>query len=71
MPKSLKFYTGEEAKLQNVETWRCREKDALQYTLDNIEDLVVKRVDASGSYGMLIGPKATGPDRRLQEEAEE
>lgn len=59
VPEIVKFYTGEEAKLQNVETWRCREKDALQYTLDNIEDLVVKRVDASGGYGMLIGPKAT------------
>ena len=59
VPDIVKFYTGEEAKLQNVETWRCREKEALQYTLDNIEELVVKRVDASGGYGMLIGPKAT------------
>ncbi|MEO0499976.1 MAG: circularly permuted type 2 ATP-grasp protein, partial [Pseudomonadota bacterium] len=53
------FYSGSEATLKNVETHRCREDDALKYTLDHLADLVVKRVDASGGYGMLIGPAAT------------
>ena len=59
MPDIVRYYTGEEAKLPNVETWRCREPDALQYTLDNLEQLVVKLVDGSGGYGMLVGPTAT------------
>ena len=59
VPDIVRFYSGKEASLKNVETWRCREKDALQYTLDNLSELVVKRVDASGGYGMLIGPAAT------------
>ena len=25
MPEIVRYYTGEEAKLPNVETWRCRE----------------------------------------------
>ena len=37
----------------------CRNKDDLQYTLDNMKDLVVKEVHGAGGYGMLIGPAAT------------
>ncbi|WP_109808637.1 circularly permuted type 2 ATP-grasp protein [Sphingosinithalassobacter portus] len=59
MPEIVRFYSGGEAKLPNVETYRCREPDALQYTLDNLDQLVVKLVDGSGGYGMLVGPTAT------------
>src|SRR5690606_17587879 len=45
--------------LPNVETFRCREPDALKYVLDNLADLVVKLVDGSGGYGMLVGPTAS------------
>ena len=59
MPEIVKYYAGEDAKLPNVETYRCREEQALSYTLDNIEQLVVKLVDGSGGYGMLVGPTAS------------
>ena len=59
MPEIVRYYTGEEPKLPNVETFRCREPDALKYTLDNLEKLVVKLVDGSGGYGMLVGPTAS------------
>ncbi|MDB5663304.1 MAG: hypothetical protein JWM38_1185, partial [Sphingomonas bacterium] len=59
MPEIVKYYSGGEAKLPNVETYRCREPGALRYTLDNLEKLVVKLVDGSGGYGMLVGPTAT------------
>jgi uncharacterized circularly permuted ATP-grasp superfamily protein len=59
MPEIVRYYTGEEPKLPNVETFRCREPAALQYTLDNLEKLVVKLVDGSGGYGMLVGPTAS------------
>jgi uncharacterized circularly permuted ATP-grasp superfamily protein len=58
MPDIIKFYLGEEAILKNVPTWRCREEDQLTYTLEHLEDLVVKEVHGSGGYGMLIGPKS-------------
>ena len=58
MPEIIKFFTGEEPILNNVPTWRCREPEALKYVLDNLGDLVVKEVDGSGGYGMLVGPKA-------------
>ena len=59
MPEIVRFYSGKEAKLPNVETFRCREPAALKYTLDHLEELVVKLVDGSGGYGMLVGPTAT------------
>ena len=30
MPDIIRFFTGEDAILQNVPTWRCREPDALK-----------------------------------------
>ncbi|NMM43983.1 circularly permuted type 2 ATP-grasp protein [Rhodospirillaceae bacterium KN72] len=59
MPRLIEYYLGEEALLPNVETHICREPDGLKYTLDNLENLVVKPVGESGGYGILIGPRAT------------
>ncbi|TPG13073.1 circularly permuted type 2 ATP-grasp protein [Sphingomonas oligophenolica] len=59
MPEIVKFYNGAEAKLPNVETFRCREPSALTYVLENLPELVVKLVDGSGGYGMLVGPTAS------------
>ncbi|MGB3409479.1 MAG: circularly permuted type 2 ATP-grasp protein [Jannaschia sp.] len=62
MPDIVKFYTGENAMLENVPTWRCSDPDALAHVLDNLRDLVVKEVHGSGGYGMLIGPTASKKD---------
>ncbi|MBL6787174.1 MAG: circularly permuted type 2 ATP-grasp protein [PS1 clade bacterium] len=59
VPDIIKFYTGEAPELDNIETWRCSEKDQLAYVLDNLEDLVVKEVHGSGGYGMMVGPTAS------------
>ena len=59
MPEIVEFYTGEKAILKNVPTWRCSEKDALAFVLENLGELVVKEVHGSGGYGMLVGPAAS------------
>ena len=59
MPEIIRFYTGEAPILANVETWRCREPDAMGHVLDNLADIVVKEVNGSGGYGMLVGPAST------------
>lgn len=59
MPEIVKFFTGEEPILKNVPTWRCREQESLAYVLDHLHELVVKEVNGSGGYGMLVGPHAT------------
>jgi uncharacterized circularly permuted ATP-grasp superfamily protein len=59
MPEIVKFYANAEPLLPIVETWRCREPQSLKYVLDRLPELVVKLVDGSGGYGMLVGPTAT------------
>ena len=59
MPELIRFYTGEDAKIANVPTWRCREPEALAEVLDRLPELVVKECAGSGGYGMLVGPTST------------
>jgi len=59
MPDIIEFYTGQKPLLENVPTWRCSEKDQLQYVLEHLAELVVKEVHGSGGYGMLVGPAAS------------
>ncbi len=63
VPRIIKYYLGEEALLPNVKTYICAEGSDLQYVVENIDQLVVKQTDASGGYGMLIGPKSTKSER--------
>jgi uncharacterized circularly permuted ATP-grasp superfamily protein len=63
VPDMIRYYLGEEPLLANVETHLCRRSEDLEYTLDNLQDLVVKRVGESGGYGMLIGPHSTAEER--------
>jgi uncharacterized circularly permuted ATP-grasp superfamily protein len=59
VPDMIRFYLGEEPKLENVPTFRCGVAEDRAYVLDNLQDLVVKETRGSGGYGMLIGPKST------------
>jgi uncharacterized circularly permuted ATP-grasp superfamily protein len=59
VPDIVRFYLGEEPVLKNVPTWRCRELDSMSYVIDNLQELVVKQVNGSGGYGMLVGPHST------------
>ena len=63
VPDMIRYYLGEEPILANVETRLCRRPEDLEYTLDNLQDLVVKRVGESGGYGMLIGPHSSPEER--------
>jgi uncharacterized circularly permuted ATP-grasp superfamily protein len=59
MPEIIRFFLGQEPLLKNVPTHRCREPQSLKYVLANLKELVVKEVNGSGGYGMLVGPHAT------------
>ena len=63
MPEIIEFYLGEKPLLSNVPTHRCREPEALRYVLSRLHELVVKEVNGSGGYGMLVGPHATKAER--------
>jgi uncharacterized circularly permuted ATP-grasp superfamily protein len=59
MPRIIRYYLGEEPIIENVETHICREQQALRYTLDRLDQLVVKPVGEAGGYGITIGPRAS------------
>jgi uncharacterized circularly permuted ATP-grasp superfamily protein len=58
VPQMIRYYLSEEPLLGQVKTYVCAEPSDRMYVLENLERLVVKAVDASGGYGMLIGPSA-------------
>ncbi len=63
VPRMIRYYLDQEPLLDNVETHLCREADELAYTLDHLDQLVVKAVGESGGYGMLVGPHASQAER--------
>ena len=63
VPDLVRYYLSEDPILANVPTRVCRRPADLEYTLDNLDRLVVKRVGESGGYGMLVGPHATPAER--------
>ena len=59
VPDMIRFYLSEEPILNNVPTYQCRKQDELEYTLANLDKLVVKETHGAGGYGMLVGPAAS------------
>ncbi|WP_282609026.1 circularly permuted type 2 ATP-grasp protein [Pelagibius sp. Alg239-R121] len=59
MPRIIKYYLDEDQIIDNVETHICRETEGLNYTLSNLDKLVVKPVGEAGGYGITIGPRAS------------
>ena len=56
VPEMIRFYLGEEPLLANVPTYQLQKAEDCAYVLAHLAELVVKEVQGSGGYGMLIGP---------------
>ena len=63
IPAIIKYYLGEDPILANVPTYLCAIDDQRRHVLAHLDQLVVKTVDGSGGYGMLIGPHSTRQQR--------
>ncbi len=59
----IRFYRSEEPVLRNVPTYICARPADRAYTLEHLGELVVKAVNESGGYGMLMGPSSTAAQR--------
>ena len=64
VPEMIRYYLDEEPVLANVPTYSAADESERRYILEHLEELVVKTVDGSGGYGMLIGPASTAAERR-------
>ena len=68
VPQIIKYYLDEEAELANVPTFLCADEKQRQHVLENIDQLVVKPVNESGGYGIVMGPQAS--KKELEEAAD-
>jgi uncharacterized circularly permuted ATP-grasp superfamily protein len=63
VPEMIRFFLGEEPILPNVPTYDCTNDVQRRHVLDHLHELVVKRANQSGGYGMLMGPSASNGER--------
>jgi uncharacterized circularly permuted ATP-grasp superfamily protein len=63
VPDMIRYYLKQDPVLPNVETYRPLVPSHLSHILANLAELVVKTVNESGGYGMLIGPASTEKQR--------
>lgn len=59
VPEMIRYYLNEEPILENIKTYRLDKPDEKAYVLENIDQMVVKKTDGSGGYGMLMGKTAS------------
>jgi uncharacterized circularly permuted ATP-grasp superfamily protein len=63
VPAMIKYYLAQEPILNNVHTYRCELEADYRHVLANMDKLVIKPVDESGGYGILIGNAASQEER--------
>jgi uncharacterized circularly permuted ATP-grasp superfamily protein len=59
VPEMIRYYLGQEPKVDNVETYQLEDPDKRTWVLERLDQLVLKPVDGSGGYGLVIGPSAS------------
>ncbi len=63
VPDMVRYYLGEDQIIPNVPTFFCEDSQQREHVLTNLDKLVVKATNASGGYGMLVGPQSTPADQ--------
>ena len=58
VPDMIGYYLGERPLLPNVDTYRLEDPDQMAYVIGHLDQLVLKPVDGSGGYGLVMGPAA-------------
>jgi len=62
VPDMIKYYLNEEPVLNNVPTYQMSNAEAREYTFNNINNMVIKRTNQSGGYGMVMGNTVSEED---------
>jgi uncharacterized circularly permuted ATP-grasp superfamily protein len=65
VPAMIDYYLGEQPLLPNVMTYDLSDADQRAHVLARLDRMVVKPVDGSGGYGLVIGTSAT--DKQLRD----
>ncbi|MEP6615297.1 MAG: circularly permuted type 2 ATP-grasp protein [Ginsengibacter sp.] len=55
VPAMIRYYLNEEPILKNVPTYQLADEGSRKYVFENIGNMVIKKTNESGGYGMLMG----------------
>jgi uncharacterized circularly permuted ATP-grasp superfamily protein len=59
VPAMIRYYLNEEPILSNVPTYELSQPDIREHVFSNIGNMVIKRTNQSGGYGMVMGNKVS------------
>jgi uncharacterized circularly permuted ATP-grasp superfamily protein len=59
VPDMIRYYLNEEPILKNVPTFQLGNDEEREHVFKNLNNMVVKRTNGSGGYGMLMGHAAS------------
>ncbi|HMO62340.1 MAG TPA: circularly permuted type 2 ATP-grasp protein [Ferruginibacter sp.] len=59
VPAMIRYYLNEEPILKNVPTYQLGKDEERDYVFKNIREMVIKKTNESGGYGMLMGSAAS------------
>jgi uncharacterized circularly permuted ATP-grasp superfamily protein len=59
VPAMIRYYLNEEPVLKNVPTYQLGKEEERDHVFANIEQMVIKKTNGSGGYGMLMGCSAS------------
>lgn len=59
VPDMIKYYLNEEPILKNVPTYQLAHAENRKLVFEKMDQMVIKKTNESGGYGMLIGSAAT------------
>ena len=59
VPAMIRYYLNEEPILKNVPTYQLGKDEEREHVFNNIREMVIKKTNESGGYGMLMGSAAS------------
>jgi uncharacterized circularly permuted ATP-grasp superfamily protein len=62
VPAMIRYYLNEEPILKNVPTYQLGKEEEREHVFKNIENMVIKKTNESGGYGMLMGSAASSEE---------
>lgn len=62
VPAMIKYYLNEEPLMHNIPTYEMMHQESREYVFNNIQNMVIKRTNQSGGYGMIMGNKISEED---------
>jgi len=65
VPAMIRYYLNEEPILKNVPTYQLGKEEEREHVFKNIREMVIKKTNGSGGYGMLMGCAAD--DKEIEE----